>query len=675
MTKYRVAVDVGGSFTDLFFVNEETGEHMVSKVPSESDGLNAVLKGIQKAGIPVPAIRMLTIGMTVATNAIIERKFPRTAMVTTEGFRDVIEIGRGYKDDLWDTNYDLAMPYVARRDRLVVPERVAADGSVYTPLDTERARAIARIIKKRGIESVAVCFINSFKNPVHEQAMGLILQEELGSDALISLSSDVLPEIFEHERFSTTIANACVSPVIRTFVRRLTSDLKQEGLTGDILIFHSGGGVLTAASAERYGARTASSGIAAGAIAAARIAGNCGFQNCIGLDMGGTSADISITVDDQINSTTDWSIEFGYPIGFPSLEVLTIGAGGGSLAWIDAGGGLRNGPQSAGSNPGPAAYSKGNQQATNTDANLVLGRLGGELLGGDMSLDKSKAETAVQTTVATHFGLSATEAAQSVINIANGNMAQAVRTVSIGRGHDPRDFALVAFGGAGPLHGAAIARELDIPTVIIPPNPGVTSALGCLLVDLRHDLSAMILRRGDELATGDLMSAFDKLRREGAERLEREGIDPSHHRFEYYSDMRYLGQWRSITVPVDPENISIETVLADFHSGHEHEYNYRREEAPVEIFRINVVAIGMTPPFELARGEPDGSEPEFRRSRPVVFDGYREAIDTPIYQRTDLRAGHRLDGPAVIEQVDSTVLIPPGARGTVDRYLNLILAV
>ena len=344
MKKFRLAVDIGGTFTDLYFLDEETGSELVSKVPSQSDALSAVLSGIETAGVSVESVRLLCHGTTVATNALITRNFPRTAMVTTRGFRDVIELRRGTKDDLWDAYRVLTPPYIPRRDRLVVTERIAADGSIVDELDEAEARKVAAIIKKRGIDSVAVCFINSFINADHERQMGRILQEELGDDAKISLSGEVLPEIFEHERFSTTVVNACVAPVIGPYIRRLDDGLKEKGYEGDLLLFHSGGGVITPNTAERFGARLAGSGIAAGAIAAARIAESCGFKNAIGVDMGGTSTDISLTIDGHTSITNDWYIEFGYPIGFPALDVTTIGAGGGSLAWIDDGGSLRNGP-------------------------------------------------------------------------------------------------------------------------------------------------------------------------------------------------------------------------------------------------------------------------------------------------------------------------------------------
>jgi len=675
MERFRLAVDIGGTNTDLFFVNEETGEELVSKVPSQSDALSAVLTGIEMAGVSVSSVRLLSHGTTVATNALIERNFPRTAMITTAGFRDVIEIGRGTKDDLWDAYKDITPPYIARRDRLVVTERIAADGEIVDALDEVEARKVASVIKKRGITAVAVCFVNSFKNPEHEKQMKRILQEELGDEVRISLSGEVLPEIFEHERFSTTIVNACVSPVIGPYIRRLDEGLKDKGYSGDLLLFHSGGGVITPVTAEKFGARLAGSGIAAGAIAAARIAENCGFKNAIGLDMGGTSTDIAMTIDGQTSVTNDWCIEFGYPIGFPALDIRTIGAGGGSLAWIDDGGSLRNGPQSAGSNPGPAAYGKGNEQPTNTDANLVLGRLGGELLGGYMTLDKSKAGQAVKSVVADHYDLSVIEAAQAIIRIANTNMAEAVRTVSIGRGYDPRDFALVAFGGAGPLHGAAIARELSIPKVIIPASPGVTSALGCLLVDLRHDLSSMILRPVHELKPDELKSAFVDLQKEGAQRLESEDVPAEKQAFEYSVDMRYLGQWRSISIPVNLEDISIDSIIAAFHAEHEREYSYRRDDAPVEMFRINVAAIGLTPPLELATHEVVEREPVAKTHRTVYFDDSPDAIETPIYQRVDLRAGDKLTGPAIIEQVDTTVVIPPETPAEVDQFNNIILTI
>jgi N-methylhydantoinase A len=492
MPSVRVAVDVGGTFTDICILDEGSGTIDVAKVPSTADPIDAVVAGVVEAGVDLRDVVLFSHGTTVATNALITRNLPPAAMVTTRGFRDVIEIRRGTRDDLWDAYKDVAPPYVRRRDRFEVTERIDYAGEVVTPLDEEEARRLADVLRKREVQTVAVCFINAYANPVHELRMREILEEELPGVS-VSTSGEILPEIFEHERFSTTVANAVLSPLISGYVRKLGERLAENGYGGDVLLLHSGGGVMTPKLAERFAVRLAASGITAGAIASRHLATLCGFRNAIGLDMGGTSTDVSLVYDGEERVTKEWFVEYGYPICFPSIEVLTIGAGGGSFAWIDEAGSLRNGPQSAGAYPGPACYGRGNDRPTNTDANLVLGRLGEELIGGAMTLDRSAAEQAIRTYVGDRLGLDLVEAAEATIQVANANMADAVRLISIRRGYDPRDFCLVAFGGAGPLHGAALAKELAIPTVLVPPNPGITSALGCLLVDVRHDLSTMFL--------------------------------------------------------------------------------------------------------------------------------------------------------------------------------------
>ena len=402
-------------------------------------------------------------------------------------------------------------------------ERIDYAGNVLAPLVEEEAREIAERLRQRQVSTVAICFVNSYVNPVHEKRMREILEAELPGVS-ISTSSEVLPEIFEHERFSTTVANAVLAPLVGDYTRRMGERLAEGGYRGDLLLLHSGGGVMTPKSAERLAVRLAASGIAAGAIASRHIATLCGFENAIGLDMGGTSTDISLVYGGEVRLTKEWFVEYGYPIVFPSIEVLTIGAGGGSIAWIDQAGALRNGPQSAGADPGPACYGHGNELPTNTDANLVLGRLGDNLIGGAMVLDRADAERAVAEHVAAPLGLGTEEAALAILQVANANMADAVRLISIRRGYDPREFALVVFGGAGPLHGVALARELSIPTVLVPPNPGITSALGCLLVDIRHDLSVMYLARTDRIDPGDVEAEFERLEAEARERLGAEGL-------------------------------------------------------------------------------------------------------------------------------------------------------
>jgi N-methylhydantoinase A len=669
----RVAVDVGGTFTDVCIMDETTGLIRIEKTASSKDPIDGIMSGVSKAAIDLSKVAMFSHGTTVATNALITRQLPRTAMVCTRGFRDVIEIRRANKEDLWDTYKDVVKPYIPRRDRLVVEERTDAQGVVVTPLDETGAREVGRILKRRNVAAVAICFMNAYMNGANERRMKAILEEEMPG-VPISISSRVLPEIFEHERFSTTVVNAALSPVVVNYTTRLGERLKQEGYTRDLLLLHTGGGVMTPNSVKDFAARLAGSGIAAGAIASRHIAMLCGFNNSIGLDMGGTSTDVSLTYEGQSRVTKDWHVEFGYPIRFSSIEVLTIGAGGGSLAWTDEAGSLRNGPQSAGANPGPACYGNGNKQATNTDANVVLGRLGTSLAGGKIMLDPKLAAQAVDDSVARPFGLTREAAADAIIRVANANMSDAVRLISISRGYDPRDFALVAFGGAGALHGVAIAKDLAIPAVIVPPNPGVTSALGCLLVDIQHDFSESYLAGADSADPVAIEAELGRLEKEALERLAHEGVASADIVLQRTIDMMYQGQWRSLAVAAPRPIEAMAGLIEAFHRQHEREYNFRRDEAPVGVFRLNLKAIGVVPKAELAAHEPTGLIPEPKSRRPVWFDD-GVAIDTPVYERVDLPAGFTLAGPAVVEQIDSTVVIPPGTSAEVDKYLNIVIRV
>jgi N-methylhydantoinase A len=663
-----VAVDVGGTFTDICVLRRDTGELRVAKVPSTANPIKGVMTGVERAGIDLSEVALFSHGTTVATNALITGTYPAAAMVTTKGFRDVIEIRRGTKEDLWDAYKDVPPPPIRRRHRFEVAERVDYTGNVLEPLDEEDAREVARLLKRHGVEAVAVCFINSYANPANEQRMRDLLEEELDG-VLVTTSSEVLPEIFEHERFSTTIANAVLQPLVGRYVRNLESELRSGGYRGDLVILHSGGGVMTPETADRWAVRLAASGIAAGAIASRHIGQLCGFENTIGFDMGGTSTDISLVYEGEARTTTEWSVQYGYPIRFPSIEVLTIGAGGGSLAWIDDAGSLRNGPQSAGADPGPACYGQGGAEPTNTDANLVLGRLGAELIDGAMTLDPGKAEEAL-TRVAEPLGLGVTEAAEAVIAVANANMADAIRLISVRRGYDPREFALVCFGGAGPLHGAALARELAIPTVLVPPNPGTTSALGCLLVDIRHDFFTLLLGTVDDIDARQVEREFAQLEEQAMERMRVEGVAADKVELQRTIDMRYAGQWRSIAVPVDGEVSSLADLARTFEDEHDREHSYRREGSPIEVYRLNLRAVGATQKAELARYERQGSMPDPIARRRVHFGG-GDAVEAPIYRRADVPAGATFEGPAVLEQLDSTVLVPPGSRVEVDEWLNV----
>ena len=673
-TAVRVACDVGGTFTDVCVLNETSGNIHVAKTPTTPDPIDGVLAGIEAAGVDLKDMVLFSHGTTLSTNALITRNFPPAIMVTTTGFRDVIEIRRGTRDDLWDTYKEMAPPYIPRRNRLVVGERVDYAGKVLEPVNEEEAREVARIIRKRGVNTIAVCFANAFANPANEERMREILQEELPG-ANISLSSEIMPEIFEHERFSTTVANAVLAPVVGEYTERMEKRMSEGGYNENVLLLHSGGGVMTSKGASKFPARLAASGIAAGAIASRFVAERAGYENSISLDMGGTSTDVSLCDRGNLRVTTDWYIEYGYPICFPSIEVLTIGAGGGSLAWIDEANSLRNGPQSAGSTPGPACYGRGGTEPTNCDANVVLGRLSDRLAGGAVGLDKSLSAEAINRVVAEPLGLSLQEAAVAILKVANANMADAVRLVSIRRGYDPRDFALVTFGGAGPLHGVALARDLSIPTVLVPPAPGVTSALGCLLVDIKHDISRMYLRALEDVDMAEVDAAFQELEEEGREHLSHEGVPEDRMSFQRHVDMRYLGQWRAMSIEVGENITSLDEAAASFHEEHGREHNYSRPDAPVEVYRLTVTATGQTPKAEFAEHEQDATLPAPDSERDVVFDEAPEPIKTPIYDRDKLKAGAVVDGPAIIEQLDSTILVPPGLKAKVDPSLTIVIDV
>jgi N-methylhydantoinase A len=668
----RTAVDIGGTFTD-FYVQRPDGSITTAKFPTQPDPIEGVLAGMARAGVEWSDVELFSHGTTIATNALITRNFPKVAMVTTEGFRDVIEIRRGDRED-WDPYNEVAAPFVPRRHRLTVVERVGYDGAVLEPLDEEGAREVARILRRREIETVAICFINAYTNPVNEQRMAEILAEELPG-VPVCTSSDVLPEIFEYERFNTTVANAALVPIIGPYARTLESRLSDAGYDNDVLLLHSGGGVMTPKMAEKYGARLAASGIAAGAIASRHIGQKCGFENSIGFDMGGTSTDVSLTAEGVLETTDTWSVQFGFPICFPSIEVLTIGAGGGSIAWLDEAGSLRSGPQSAGATPGPACYGDGGESATNTDANLVLGTIGVTLGGGVKELDLARARESIEK-IAEPLGLGVEEAAQSIIKVANANMADAIRLISVRKGHDPRDFALVGFGGAGPLHVAYLAKDLGIPTVIVPPHPGVTSATGCLLVDIQHDLTKMYLTNVEDADLDALNASFAELAKEGMDRLTAEHVAQEDMVFQYSLDMRYQGQWRSISVDVPAPVTSLDEVTEKFHETHRREHNFSNRDTGVEVYRLQVKAIGLTAhaeerPAELI--EPTSFTPVAVEVRQVLFPDEAARVETPIYDRTDLPAGAVLDGPCIIDQLDTTTVVPPKTTARVDEWGHLIL--
>lgn len=674
LSKYRFAVDVGGTFTDVFVFDEKKKNMFITKVESTpGNPEKGIIEGVKKTGLSGKDILQFSHGTTVGTNALIERKLPKAALVTTKGFRDVVEIRDGTRQDLWDAYNDVAPPYIKRRDRFELTERMDYSGAILEDIDAEEVRTLARKLKRRGVESVAVCFINAYMNGENEMKVKEILQEELG-DIYICTSNDILPEIFEHERMSTTIVNAVLGPTVSSYIKKLEGEMDAIGYEGDILVLHSGGGVMTSETVPRYAARLASSGIAAGAIASKYIASLCGHQNAIGFDMGGTSTDISLMYEGNLRVTKDWSIEYGYPIGFPSIEILTIGAGGGSISWIDEGGSLRNGPQSAGAEPGPACYGLGGELPTNTDANLVLGRLNTKLLGGQMRLDQKASVAAINEQIGEPFSLETAEAANAILKVANANMCDALRLISVRRGYDPRDFALVAFGGAGGLHGAYLAKEMDIPSVIIPPHSGVAAAMGCLMVDVQHDITKTYLRDAKNVSIEELETEFATMEKEAKGLLVDEGIGEEDMSFIRYIDMRYAGQWRSLGITIGSTVNSIEGALEQFHQEHEREFAFSNKSQDVEIYGLRVAALGMVEKPELPKQIKTGTlQSAMQEVRPVYFEETDGYVNTPIYNREDLPSGVGIEGPAIVEQLDSTIVIPPLFNATVDEYRNVVI--
>ena len=670
---------MGGSFTDFFIYDDGTKQISVTKTSSTLDNpAEGIIEGLKKSGIQPKSIMFMSHGSTVGTNALITRNLPRTGFITTKGFRDVVEMGRGVREDIWDAYKDKAKPYIPRRDRFEVEERIDYAGNVITPLNEKEARELCRILKRRGIESIAVCFINSYMNNENEMKMKKILEEELPG-AYFCISADIMPEIFEHERGSTTMINACLAPVVSKYLFALVEELKNLGFKGDVLVVHSGGGVMTAESIAYYASRIANSGPSAGAVAGSYIAKDlCGFSNAINLDMGGTSADISMMSNGSMRITKDWWVEFGYPILFPTIEIISIGAGGGSVAWIDAGGSLRVGPQSQGAVPGPACYMRGGDKPTITDANLVLNRLDPDwLLAGELKLNMEAAEKVIKEHVADRLGLAVVDAADAIVRIANAYMCDTVRLISTRRGYDPREFCLVTFGGAGPLHGVAIADELSIPKVIVPPWPGIASAMGCLWIDVRHDVSRTFIA---DLATVDLKKmeeSFREMETEVVERLEAENIPKEKMRLNRYLDLRYVGQWRYLSISVSsPLSSTLAAVREQFDQEHQREYAYSDKEQQVQIYGIRVTGFGVIdkPVLpKLKKHEPFTPEP--LRKRKVYSSISKDFVDTQIYEHDKLQPGAVLTGPAVVQQFDSTIYLPTSHSAEVDAYKNIIIRV
>ena len=676
-------MDAGGTFTDAVLWDEETGEIRSAKASSNrQDPGAAVLQAIDKLGLDPrqrPDVGFLVHGTTVVTNATLEGAGARIALICTQGFRDVLEIGRLTRtaEQLYDLRMATPPSLVKRRDRIEVVERVDHRGQVVCEVDANSVREAAHTIQARGITSIAVCLLHSHVNPAHERQVAGILREELDGVSL-SLSSEVLPEFREYERTSTTTLNAYVVPVASGYLERLEGRIREWSPRTRLCVMQSNGGVTSASRAARNPVSLLLSGPSAGVIAGRQLARETGLRHTITMDMGGTSLDACLLPDNELLLSHERRV-LDIPVRVPSVDILTIGAGGGSIGWVDGGGQFRVGPRSAGADPGPACYGRGGTEPTATDANLVLGYLeDGQSLGGEMRLDAGAAAAACER-LGRRLGLDGLTTAWGIRTIVNTAMAGAVRAVSIGRGHDPRDFTLIAFGGAGPMHAFEIARELDIPEVLVPPIPGCHSAYGMVVTDVAHDyVSSIGAVVGDGLEQR-LDGAFGDVEALAHRELDEEGITPDRRDLFRSLDVRYAGQQAAVTAPAssrDPGWLGF--ALEEFHRLHERMFGFRVPEEPVEVVNVRVRSLGRIQPEQAPPSYPrphaSGAAVEPRGSRLASFGARPEdLLRTPVFERSALGAGAALVGPAVVEQDDSTLVIPPGASAAADAAGNLWL--
>lgn len=676
----RVAVDIGGTFTDLVALDEATGRLWEEKAHTTPANFGlGVLDAIRKAQVPLGEVEYFTHGTTVVINAITERKGARTALVTTRGFRDVIEITRCNRPDIYNLRYRKPEPFVPRHLRFEVTERCNWRGQVLTPLAEEEVRRVAARCRELGVEAVAVCFLHSWANPAHEKRCGEILRQELPGVS-VTLSCELISEWREYERTSTTVLNAYVQPAARRYLASLSADLKELGLRSEAYAMQSNGGTATFPRAMETPINLVESGPVGGVIGAAALGQLLGEPNLITMDVGGTTAKTSLVHRGQVRVTTEYKIgwtpyEAGYPVKVPVVDIVEIGAGGGSIAWVDSTGVLHVGPQSAGADPGPACYGKGGQEPTLTDANVVAGRIDpGRFLGGEFPLDVGKARAALEK-IARHFGITVEEAAVAVIRLANANMVNALKLVSVRRGYDPRDFTMLAMGGSGPVHATALARELRCRRVLIPRMPATFSAWGMLMTDLRQDFIRTRVMDLETCSLAELQELYEELEGEARRVLSRQGVPEERMIFHRFADVRYAGQEHTVSTPVPGGRLDEDgrrQIREGFDRLHEQHYTFKIEEAPAQIVNVHVTAFGLVrKPELLPLPEGDGRATPVGR-RMVDFDELgRHQAD--VYDRASLAPGQRLQGPAVVEEAASVTLVYPGQVLQVDRYGNLII--
>ena len=680
--KYKIGIDVGGTFTD-FLLTMEDGSSQIYKVLSTPDDPSiATMQGLREMAEDrnvsveefLKDVTVIVHGTTVTTNAVLTYTGAKTGLLTTKGVRDALQMRRGIREEQYNNRYENVEPLVQRYLRLPVDERLDYKGDAIKPLEEEDVLNQVAVFKKEGVEAVAICFMNSFANPEHEKKAGEVIKKEM-PDAYLTLSGDILPSIRFYDRVSTTVLNSYVGPILKRYLDALLKKLKDVNYGGVLLIMQSNGGVVAPEIAMERAAVTLLSGPAGGPVAGIMYTGIQGYDDCITVDMGGTSFDAALIKDRTPMVTTMGEIN-RFRIALPMLNVVTIGAGGGSIGWIDEGGLLRMGPQSAGAKPGPACYNLGGEEPTCTDADLVLGYLDKDYFaGGRIPLDLGKAEKTIEEKIAKKLGMDLYEAALGMYNVINVNMAAAVREVSVKQGQDPRDFPLVTAGGAGPNHACMIALELEIPVILVPRESSIFCAAGMLMSDLKHDFVQTYATQLSDVEPKRFKAYFEEMRRDGVAHLKEEGIPEDKIEFVYSLDLRYIKQYHEVNVPIPEEvamNVDVDAMAEAFHPRHNKLFGYdlKEEGTPVELINMRLTCIGKTDKPKFNEQPYDGEDPSkaFKKRRKVFIPTWKRFEEVDVFDSFKLRYGNKIEGPAILEQVNTTTFVTPEYSVLVDKF-------
>ena len=666
-----VGIDVGGTFTDLYYSRDGISVDRVLKVPSTPDDPSrGLVDALAAGGIDPETLDLILHGTTIATNAVIERKGARCALITTRGFRDILELGRRDRPRVYGLT-GVHRPLIPREQRWEVTERLDHKGVVLTPLDEAEVRALAETLAGQNVEAVIVSLLHSYANPAHERQVAAILRQTK-ADWHITISSDVVREYYEFERTSTAVVQGYLQPLVARYASNLAAKLAEKKYTAQTLVMQSNGGLIPLSQISSRAANIVRSGPAAGVMAAARLAVEAGFDKIITGDMGGTSYDVAVVVDGVPRVADTTELDFRIPLRLPMIDVHTIGAGGGSIAWIDRGGMLQVGPRSAGAVPGPVCFGRGGTQPTVTDANAVLARINPDHPIGLTNIDRLDTDAARRAlqNVGSQIGLGIEQTALAILTIVNQRMAGRTRLLSVEQGHDPRDFALVVFGGAGPLHGAAIMREVGIKTMLLPPYPGVQCALGCAMADVQYDLTLTVERQASETDIAWVSDALRTQRVMGEKQLAHSEVRIDRTVISHFAEMSYAGQIHALRVPIEA-NWSLERMIKAFHDVYRLEYGNTLGDIPVVIVSLKTSVLGeRTRPLRPPAATMTEAPPVPAATRDIWFDGW---ASTPIYDRATLLPGHRFSGPAIVEQADTTAVIEPGMVARVDGFANILV--